>query len=182
MSTTNVILDPINMIIIDPNAIDQQTDKYNLTEQFSSIMDTISTFKNQVNILQQQIKVLEKNVKKECKSLKKEVEKNKNKGNKQPSGFAKPTKITSELCQFMNEKEDTEIARTNVTKALISYIEKNNLQNNKNKKEIIPDAKLKVLLGLEDNNDVVLTYFNIQKYMNRHFIKSEKKEENTISL
>ena len=40
------------------------------------------------------------------------------------------------------------------------------LQNLKNK--IIPDEKLKNLLGIEDEkND--LTYFNIQKYMNKHF-------------
>lgn len=168
-------------IILDVN-IEQPTDKFNLTEQFVTIMETISVFRNQVNLLQQQIRVLEKNVKKECKSLKKEVDKNKNKGNKQPSGFAKPTKITTELCEFMNEKEDTEIARTDVTKALISYIEKNNLQNNDNKKEIIPDKKLKDLLGLEDKNDVVLTYFNIQKYMNKHFIKTDKSAVSSVNI
>ena len=140
-----------------------------MTEQFENIANTITIFRNQMNILQQQIKVLEKNVKKECKILKKEVDKNKNKGNKKPSGFAKPTKVTNELCHFMNKKEGSEIARTDVTKALIEYIDNNKLQNIDNKKIINPDEKLKILLGIED--DSVLTYFNIQKYMNKHFSK-----------
>ena len=41
-------------------------------------------------------------MKKEMKVMKKNVEKSKNKGNKKPSGFAKPTKVTDELCVFMN--------------------------------------------------------------------------------
>jgi chromatin remodeling complex protein RSC6 len=70
----------------------------------------------------------------------------------------------------MNKPDGTEIARTEVTKALVCYIKTNNLielgQDLKNK--IIPDEKLKNLLGIEDEkND--LTYFNIQKYMNKHF-------------
>ena len=138
-------------------------------------MDTIGEFRKQMNVLQAQIKMLEKNVKKDYKHLAKEVvkSKSKNKGNKKPSGFARPAKITDELCQFMNQKEGTEIARTDVTKSLIDYIEKNKLQNNQNKKEIIPDTKLKNLLGIEDADDIKLTYFNIQKYMNKHFFSSK---------
>ena len=43
--------------------------------------------------------------------LQKEITKgkNKNKGNRKPSGFAKPSKVTNELCEFMNKKEGTEI-------------------------------------------------------------------------
>ena len=63
------------------------------------------------------------------KGLKKVAEKSKNKGNKKPSGFANPTKVTKELCEFMNKQEGTQIARTEVTRALISYIKANNLQN-----------------------------------------------------
>lgn len=70
----------------------------------------------------------------------------------------------------MNKEEGSEIARTEVTRALISYIETNNLKNETNKKLILPDEKLKGLLGLEEKDE--LTYFNLQKYMNKHFIKS----------
>jgi chromatin remodeling complex protein RSC6 len=127
--------------------------------------------KGHINTLQNTIKQLEKDVKKQMNGLKKEVLKTKNKGNRSPSGFAKPSKVTKELCDFMNRSEGSEIARTEVTKALVSYIKENKLENATNRKIILPDNKLKYLLGLEDGQE--LTFFNIQKYMNKHFVKSE---------
>jgi upstream activation factor subunit UAF30 len=142
----------------------------NLFEQFEEIVTGLGVVKNQIVNLQQSLKQLEKNVKKQMKGLKKEAVKNKNKGNRKPSGFAKPTKVTKELCEFMNKTEGTEIARTEVTKALVSYIKENKLENESNSKIIKPDNKLKILLELEDGQE--LTYFNIQKYMNKHFVKN----------
>ena len=104
------------------------------------------------------------------KCLQKEVTKTKNKGNRQPSGFAKPSNVTKELCEFMNKAEGTEIARTDVTRALVAYIKENKLENATNSKIISPDTKLKELLGVDDKEE--LTYFNIQKYMNKHFVKN----------
>lgn len=138
-----------------------------ILNQFDSIIDSLSVFRNQINLLQQQLRNLEKSVRKEVKTLKKVAQKNKNKGNRKPSGFANPTKVSKELCEFMNKKEGSEIARTEVTKAIISYIKNNNLQNKTNKKIISPDDKLKFLLGITEEEE--LTYFNLQKYMNKHF-------------
>jgi len=143
-------------------------DSNNIFEQFEVIIDSLSHFRIHVNTLQQQKRHLEKNIKKEMKGLKKVAEKSKNKGNKKPSGFANPTKVTKELCEFMNKEEGTQIARTEVTRALISYIKSNNLQNKLNKKIILPDEKLQFLLGINEEQE--LTYFNLQKYMNKHFI------------
>ncbi len=140
----------------------------NIFSQFEVIIDSLSHFRIQVNTIQQQIRQLEKNIKKEMKGLKKAASKSKNKGNKKLSGFANPTKVTKELCEFMNKQEGTQIARTDVTKALISYIKANNLQNKDNKKIILPDQKLQFLLGIKQEEQ--LTYFNLQKYMNKHFI------------
>ena len=139
-------------------------------QQFEQLISQLTLMKTQITSIQQNIKQIEKNVKKQMKGLKKEVVKNKNKGNRQPSGFAKPTKVTKELCEFMNQSEGTEIARTEVTRALVSYIKQNKLENTSNSKIILPDNKLKDLLGLDDSQE--LTYFNIQKYMNKHFIKN----------
>ena len=139
-------------------------------EQFEGILNSLTNFKGEITNLQQQIRAVEKNVKKQMKDFNKEIvkNKNKNKGNRKPSGFAKPTKVTNELCEFMNKKEGEEIARTEVTKALCSYIKEHNLENKENSKIIYPDNKLKTLLGIEDGQE--LTYFTIQKYMNKHFI------------
>jgi chromatin remodeling complex protein RSC6 len=142
----------------------------NIFKQFDSILEDLTNLKTNFSSIQNKVKTLEKNVKKDYKKLSKEAEKNKNKGNRKPSGFAKPTIVSKELCEFLNKSEGTQIARTDVTRALIDYITKNNLQNNTNKQIIVPDDKLKVLLGIKDN-EPSLSYFTLQKYMNKHFIK-----------
>jgi chromatin remodeling complex protein RSC6 len=141
-----------------------------LFSQFELLVSQLTNMKCQITSIQQNIKQLEKSVKKQMKGLKKEVVKTKNKGNRQPSGFAKPSKVTKELCEFMNKAEGSEIARTEVTRALVTYIKENKLENTSNSKIISPDNKLKILLGLDDSQE--LTYFNIQKYMNKHFVKN----------
>jgi chromatin remodeling complex protein RSC6 len=143
-----------------------------INEQFESILTMLNNFKVQINAMYQQIKLVEKNVRKEFNVLKKEVEKNKIKGNKKPSGFATPSKVTNELCDFMDKEKGSEIARTVVTKTLIDYIKKNNLENNENNQIIHPDEKLQNLLGIDENEK--LTYFTLQKHMNKHFIKKVK--------
>jgi upstream activation factor subunit UAF30 len=137
---------------------------------FDKITENLNLFKTHIASMQQSMKQLEKSVKKEIKELKKKIVKNKHKVARQPSGFAKPCKVTKELCEFMNKEEGTQIARTEVTKVLISYVKDNKLNNGENGKIILPDNKLKTLLGIKDG-DVDLTYFTIQKYMNKHFIK-----------
>jgi upstream activation factor subunit UAF30 len=150
---------------------DSGNDDHNeLFTQFDQLVSQLTNMKSQITGIQQNIKQLEKSVKKNMKGLKKEVVKTKNKGNRQPSGFAKPSKVTKELCEFMNKAEGSEIARTEVTRALVSYIKENKLENTTNSKIISPDDKLKLLLGLDDSQE--LTYFNIQKYMNKHFVKN----------
>jgi chromatin remodeling complex protein RSC6 len=143
-----------------------------ITDQFDSILGVLNNFKVQITAMYQQIKLIEKNVKREFKALKKEVEKNKIKGNKKPSGFATPSKVTNELCDFMDKEKGSEIARTVVTKTLIEYIKKNKLENNENNQIIHPDEKLQNLLGIAENEK--LTYFTLQKHMNKHFIKKVK--------
>ena len=70
----------------------------------------------------------------------------------------------------MNKDPGTEIARTEVTQFLIQYIKDNQLQFEANKKIIIPDKTLKKLLKVKDGDEV--TYFNLQRLMNIHFIKA----------
>jgi hypothetical protein len=156
---------------MEKNLQENSTDIYeNIFKQFDSILEDLTNLKTNFSSIQNKVKTLEKNVKKDYKKLSKEAEKNKNKGNRKPSGFAKPTIVSKELCEFLNKSEGTQIARTDVTRALIDYITKNNLQNNTNKQIIVPDDKLKILLGIKDN-EPSLSYFTLQKYMNKHFIK-----------
>ena len=155
-----------NNTVNEPLVIDDD-----LFVEFGTLISQLNTIKNQVSNIQQTIRELERRVRKQVKGLKKEAEmKQKAKQERKPSGFAKPSKVTNELCQFMNKSDGTEIARTDVTKALVSYIKENKLENSTNSKIIAPDEKLKNLLGVADGDE--LNYFNIQKYMNKHFIKN----------
>jgi len=149
-----------------------------LTDQFSGVLQTLATFRTQITSLQQQVRGLEKTVKKEQKVLRKEATKNRQKGNRKPSGFARPTKISDALCVFMGRDKGTEVARTEVTQYIIAYIKDQNLQNSANRKIILPNEPLRDLLGVGDDDEV--TYFNIQKYMNQHFHKRQNKEENVV--
>jgi chromatin remodeling complex protein RSC6 len=141
-----------------------------ILDQFNTITNSLTLFKMQISTLQQQVKTVEKNVKKELKNIKKDKKKDKPKNKRAPSGFAKPTKVTKELCEFMDKPEGTKIARTEVTKTLVAYIKNNNLLD-KTENKIVPDQKLLELLGVKSDefNDTNLTYFTIQKYMNKHF-------------
>ena len=160
----------------------QTTSISNIAASFNTINDTITLFKMQLNSLQQQVKTLEKSVNKELKGIKKvaeKAEKAKPKKPRAPSGFAKPTKVTKELCDFMNRPEGSEIARTEVTKILSEYIKTNKLQeqNENSKNKIVPDDKLRSLLGISTEESTNLTFFNIQKYMNKHFISSKNQNQ-----
>ncbi len=86
-----------------------------------------------------------------------------------PSGFAKPTKLSDELCAFLGVPAGSQLARTEVTRVLNEYIKKNNLQDTNDKRTIVPDAKLSSILALQ--GDDKLTYFNLQTYIKHHFQK-----------
>lgn len=84
---------------------------------------------------------------------------------KDPSGFARPQKVSLELTQFLGMEPDQEIARTEVTKQIVKYIQENKLQNPENKREILLNPALKKLL----NVDGPITFFQLQIYMKHHF-------------
>ena len=90
-------------------------------------------------------------------------------GDRPASGFVKPTLISNELAAFLGVKPGTELARTEVTKALHAYIQSHQLKNKDNGRIIEADSALSKLLKLQKGEE--LTYFNLQKYMTPHFAK-----------
>lgn len=89
-----------------------------------------------------------------------------------PSGFNKPAPLSAELCKFLGVDKKTELSRPDVTKRITKYIKEHNLQNEANKREILPDKKLgKLLSGPTDGT--ALTFFNLQKYIKHHFPKAK---------
>ncbi len=90
--------------------------------------------------------------------------------NRQPSGFVKPSVISDELIKFLGKEPGTMMSRVEVSKGINEYIKSNNLKDKVSGRQINPDAKLATLLKV--GKDEVLTYFNLQKFLKVHFVKS----------
>lgn len=163
----NVILDTSN-IYTEIDNYENGIDKTSLEYQFEKLLKSLSNIKPQITSIQNEIKNVERNVNKEIKQLKKIIEKKKNKTKREPSGFAKPCKVSDELCIFMNKPIGTFISRPDATKYLINYIMTNNLRLSHDRRYILCDDILKKLLGV--NDEETITFFSLQGYMNKHFV------------
>lgn len=122
--------------------------------------------------LKQDFKTLSRSVEREIKAAQKaSAKKRRTSGNRQPSGFIKPTLITDELASFLGRASGTEMARTEVSKEINQYIRSKKLQDVNNGRIIRPDPALKKLLRVGEGEE--LTYFNLQRYMKHHFVKAD---------
>ena len=152
-----------NEVVEETSGIQQKMNEFSAKlQQISSIFSSMKG----------DFKTLEKTVTRELKAAQKASSKRaKRAGNRQPSGFVKPTRISDELAKFLGKSVGTEMARTDVSKEINAYIRANNLQRPDNGRFIVPDAKLTTLLKLKKDDE--LSYFNLQRYMKPHFIKAE---------
>ena len=129
----------------------------------------------EVQKLRNDMKKVQKQLRKLAKENVEETDENKP---KKVSGFAKPMKMSKELCEFLGVSVDTLMARTEVTKEINKYVKEHSLQNPSNKRELILDDKLRTILSPPE--DVTLTFFNLQKYMSRHYFKEESKVDENV--
>lgn len=145
-----------------------------ISDGFSEFIGKFQAMLAQFSTLKTELKALERKTTKQLKVVQKLNNKKKRKGTRAPSGFVKPSPISDELAVFLGRDKGSEMARTDVTREINKYIRANNLQDKENGRKINPDKALSSLLKLEKNSDVVLTYFNLQRYMGPHFPKSAK--------
>jgi chromatin remodeling complex protein RSC6 len=151
-----------------------------LLEQSNEFLAKLGQLNALLSSLKTEFKVLDKKWSRELKSAQKLSSKRKRKaGNRAPSGFVKPTRISDELATFLGKTKGVEMARTAVTRDINTYIRDNKLQDEKNGRKINPDSKLAALLKLKKTDE--LTYFNLQKYMSHHFSKSVKTEAEAVT-
>lgn len=144
-----------------------------LAEQSVEFLAKLQQLSVMISTLKSEYRALEKKWSREVKSAQKVSSKRKRKaGNRAPSGFVKPTKISDELAKFLEKPAGTEMARTEVTRDINKYIRTHNLQDKDNGRKINPDTKLATLLKLKKTDE--LTYFNLQRYMSPHFAKATK--------
>jgi chromatin remodeling complex protein RSC6 len=144
-----------------------------IAAQSVEFMNKLNQFSSMAASLKSEFRTLEKKYARLLKAAQKTNSKKKKRvGNRAPSGFVKPTKISDELAKFLEKPTGTEMARTDVTREINKYIRSHNLQDVGNGRKINPDQKLQTLLKLKKTDE--LTYFNLQKYMSPHFYKAEK--------
>ena len=152
------------------------TPEVSLEARFESILTRLAEFKTFQATLHADVKVLRREVTRQMREANRRrrrrpaTAEDATRTPRAPSGFAKPTLISDELCSFLGKPVGTEMARTEVTKSITAYIKEHSLQHAENKRRIMPDSALASLLNVEDS--VELTYFNLQKYMKVHFPKS----------
>jgi len=142
-----------------------------LTGKISDFGEKLNQLTSLLSSMKNEYKALEKTISRELKAAQKASQKKKRaSGNRAPSGFVKPTLISDELAAFLGKDKGTELARTAVSKEINAYIRSAKLQDPTNGRKINADPKLAKLLKLSKGDE--LTYFNLQKYMKHHFIKT----------
>jgi upstream activation factor subunit UAF30 len=162
------VAEPSSNDVVVPSEVDG-----NIIEQSTELLAKLQQVGNIISAIKVEYRALEKKWNRELKAAQKQSSKRKRKsGNRQPSGFVKPTRISEELAKFLDKPISCEMARTEVTREINKYIRTNNLQDKDNGRKINPDTKLSTLLKLKKSDE--LTYFNLQRYMSPHFAKGTK--------
>ena len=160
--TNTVVLETAGESVDSSSLVSKMTEFGAKLQQMTSVFATVKN----------DFKTLEKAVAREVKIAQKASnKKRKTSGQRKPSGFVKPTRISDELAEFLGKTVGTEMARTEVSREINQYIRSNGLQDTTNGRKINPDAKLIKLLKLSKEDE--LTYFNLQKFMKHHFVKLE---------
>lgn len=161
-ATATATAAPANEVVQEVSSTEQKMSEFSAKlQQLSSIFSSLKA----------DYKTLEKGIVRELKVAQKAAaKKQKRAGNRAPSGFVKPARISDELARFLGKDIGTEMARTAVSKEINEYIVANGLQNKDNGRFINPDAKLTQLLKIKKGDE--LSYFNLQTYMKHHFIKA----------
>jgi len=157
----------VSDVVMDDSGVSYGEEFKSLVQMADDLLKLARDFKARVN-------KLEKTVARDHRQLEKKV-----KGKRRrvvnpdapPSGFAKPGPVSDELRKFLNLGKDDLIARTEVTKAINAYCKEHKLQNEADKRKILPDTHLRKLLKMKKTDD--LTFFNLQTYLKVHFPNKE---------
>ena len=161
--------EPVDVVAPAPEA-----DENPYEQQFAELMTMADTFLTMARTFKAQAQKLEKQVVRDRKQMLKKAKGKRRRQadpNAPPSGFAKPGPVSDELRKFLSLGKTEEIARTEVTKAINAYCKEHKLQNQEDKRKIVPDAPLRKLLKLNKGEE--LTFFNLQTYLKVHFPNKE---------
>ena len=162
-----VVETPVEVVVEDSSVDTTTRPEDVLSQQLTSLLLSVTEVMSQLKSVHSEVKVVEKNYGK----LLKDHDKTTNKRRRQyrkPSGFAKPSPLSDEMTEFLGLEKGVEIPRNEVTKLINQYLVDNGLRDETDKRKILPDKKLTILLNLKGDEN--LSYFNLQKYIKHHFV------------
>lgn len=119
----------------------------------------------QIDALLKEIKALRKDMRKIRQHIE-DPQGEKAKARAANNGFNKPMKLSDKLRAFLTLGPEDMMSRSQVTRKVNEYVEAKGLKNGQ---KITLDATLQDLLNVPA--DIQVTFLNIQKYINPHYIK-----------
>lgn len=155
-----------------PVVATEATEEVTWQQELKSAQEQLTAVRDAASAALKALGRLEKRVGRELK----EARKSKRKAKKelaegevrQPSEFEKPRPISDELSSFLGMGKGAQMSRGDVTKAISAYVKSNGLGNGQ---KINPNAALRKLLGVSETEE--LTIFNMQRFLNRHYLKPQ---------
>lgn len=144
-TTNDVVLDALRLTPVEAiqKSIDTIMDAVkDLQKQLHSVMDTIDQYEKTLKLKKKRVRT------------------------KPASGFASPAPVSDEMCDLLYIPRGSLVPRTTITRLITGYIRSNNLQDPKDGRRIIPNETFKRVFRL--NDDDIVTFFNIQKYLKVH--------------
>ena len=153
--------------VVVPEEVRLETEAKSITARLLAVRETVSELISEAKRLEKKAAKVQKMADKR-RRRKAPVEGEEGKPAR-VSIFQVPTDISPALCAFMGRPAGSKESRSNVTKFVTTYVKEKNL---KDKHDIKGDAALLKLLNLKAEDK--LTYFNLQKYLNVHYLKTAK--------
>ena len=176
-SSTDASTSASTPVVVSSTPVEQATTApaapvTSLDDDLRAVASNLNSLRETAATLLGQVKKLEKRVHREMKDARKrrrrvKLDENGVEVKRAPSIFERPTQVTGELLTFLGRPAGTLMSRSEVTKAVNEYVKAHDL---KNKHDIKPDAPLRKLLAVGESEP--LTYFNLQRYLNRHYVKA----------
>jgi chromatin remodeling complex protein RSC6 len=165
------VVDPVVEPVVDTPVVDEPSvdtvDEFDYTSEVTTLKDTLRDALALIKSLTVQVNTFEKRLNRDKKVVQKRLNKKPRRASSGLNGFSKPGPVSDELRKFLTLGKEDLIARTDVTKRITIYCVEHKLQNEADKRIILPNKALTKLLNVPKGE--VLTYFNLQKYMKVHF-------------
>jgi chromatin remodeling complex protein RSC6 len=153
---------------------EEKEDDETFESTFIELKEAMGVHNEQMKVLKSMMEKLNKIHKKEIKIAGKKKKKEKD-PNAPKFGIAAPSEVPKEVAEFLDLDPKKKLARTEITKKLYGYIDKNNLKDEDKKSLIHPDKKLKKLFKMDNNEELTIQSF--AKFLSRCYPKKKGKKE-----